>query len=152
MIVETGACVISGCCSTTPDHIRAMIAQCKDLLIKTPEKKVHTIVSSYGQAVMLGTGSRIIGERINPTGKKKFKQALKDHDLDYILKEGIMQQDNGAHILDVNVGLPDRDEVSMKESRTELRSVNQSSAADRYRGYSGDGTGNADLQWKGNRW
>ena len=89
MIVETGACVIGGCCGTTPDHIRAMIAQCKDLLIKTPEKKVHTIVSSYGQAVMLGTGSRIIGERINPTGKKKFKQALKDHDLDYILKEGI---------------------------------------------------------------
>ena len=124
MIVETGACVIGGCCGTTPDHIRAMIAQCKDLLIKTPEKKVHTIVSSYGQAVMLGTGSRIIGERINPTGKKKFKQALKDHDLDYILKEGIMQQDNGAHILDVNVGLPDIDEVSMmKEVITELQSV-----------------------------
>ena len=123
-IVETGACVIGGCCGTTPDHIRAMIAQCKDLLIKTPEKKVHTIVSSYGQAVMLGTGSRIIGERINPTGKKKFKQALKDHDLDYILKEGIMQQDNGAHILDVNVGLPDIDEVSMmKEVITELQSV-----------------------------
>ena len=73
---------------------------------------------------MLGTGSRIIGERINPTGKKKFKQALKDHDLDYILKEGIMQQDNGAHILDVNVGLPDIDEVSMmKEVITELQSV-----------------------------
>lgn len=124
MIVETGACVIGGCCGTTPDHIRAMIAQCKDLLIKTPEKKVHTIVSSYGQAVMLGTGSRIIGERINPTGKKKFKQALKDHDLDYILKEEIMQQDNGAHILDVNVGLPDIDEVSMmKEVITELQSV-----------------------------
>lgn len=73
---------------------------------------------------MLGRGSRIIGERINPTGKKKFKQALKDHDLDYILKEGIMQQDNGAHILDVNVGLPDIDEVSMmKEVITELQSV-----------------------------
>ena len=48
-IVEMGAHVIGGCCGTTPDHIRAMIAQCKDLLIKTPEKKVHTIVSSYGQ-------------------------------------------------------------------------------------------------------
>ena len=53
--------------------------------------------------------SKIIGERINPTGKKKFKQALKEHDLEYILREGIAQQDNGAHILDVNVGLPDID-------------------------------------------
>ena len=66
----------------------------------------------------------IIGERINPTGKKKFKQALKDHDMDYILKEGITQQDKGAHILDVNVGLPDIDEPAMmKEVIMELQSV-----------------------------
>lgn len=124
MIVEMGACVIGGCCGTTPAHIRAMISRCKGHVVKTPEKKTDTIVSSYGQAVMLGTGSKIIGERINPTGKKRFKQALKDHDLDYILKEGIMQQDHGAHILDVNVGLPDIDEVSMmKEVITELQSV-----------------------------
>ena len=74
--------------------------------------------------MFLGTGSKIIGERINPTGKKRFKQALKEHDLDYILKEGIAQQDNGAHILDVNVGLPDIDEPTlMKEVVQELQSV-----------------------------
>ena len=73
---------------------------------------------------MLGEKPVIIGERINPTGKKKFKQALKDHDLDYILKEGIMQQDKGAHILDVNVGLPDIDEAAMmQEVVTQLQSV-----------------------------
>ena len=82
------------------------------------------MVSSYGQSVFLGTGSKIIGERINPTGKKRFKQALKEHDLDYILREGITQQDNGAHILDVNVGLPDIDEPAlMKEVVQELQSV-----------------------------
>ena len=123
-ITQTGACVIGGCCGTTPAHIQAMIDVCRGLPVKALEKKPYTVISSYGQAVMLGTGSRIIGERINPTGKKKFKQALKDHDLDYILKEGIMQQDKGAHILDVNVGLPDIDEVSMmKEVITELQSV-----------------------------
>ena len=92
--------------------------------IKPVEKKNFTMVSSYGQSVFLGTGSKIIGERINPTGKKRFKQALKEHDLDYILREGITQQDNGAHILDVNVGLPDIDEPAlMKEVVQELQSV-----------------------------
>ena len=67
---------------------------------------------------------RIIGERINPTGKKKFKEALKNEDMDYILKEAITQQDKGAHILDVNVGLPDIDEVAMMEKVVkELQSV-----------------------------
>ena len=77
--------------------------------------KTETIVSSYGQAVVLGDCPVIIGERINPTGKKRFKQALKEHDIDYILKEGIRQQEQGAHILDVNVGLLDIDEPAMME-------------------------------------
>ena len=123
-IVNCGACVIGGCCGTTPAHIKSMISNCKNLDVKMPEKKNHTIVSSYGKAVVLGERPIIIGERINPTGKSKFKQALKDHNLDYILKEAITQQDQGAHILDVNVGLPDIDEVSMmKEVVTELQSV-----------------------------
>ena len=109
---------------TTPKHIRAMIAACKDLEMTKPTFKNHTIVSSYGKAVELGDMPVIIGERINPTGKSKFKQALKEHNLDYILKEGITQQDKGAHILDVNVGLPDIDEVvMMKEVVRELQSV-----------------------------
>lgn len=123
-IVSMGACVIGGCCGTTPEHIQAMITQCRKLDIIPPSEKSDTIVSSYGQSVSLGKGSKIIGERINPTGKKKFKQALKEHDLEYILREGIAQQDNGAHILDVNVGLPDIDEISMmKETVQELQSV-----------------------------
>lgn len=123
-IVKKGAAAVGGCCGTTPEHIRAMAERCGGIPVKAAEKKVFTVVSSYGQAVFLEEGSKIIGERINPTGKKKFKQALKDHDLDYILKEGIMQQDKGAHILDVNVGLPDIDEPAMmKEVVESLQSV-----------------------------
>ena len=66
----------------------------------------------------------IIGERINPTGKAKFKQALRDHDLEYILREGVAQQDNGAHVLDVNVGLPEIDEPAlMEEAVRELQGI-----------------------------
>ena len=123
-IVKGGACVIGGCCGTTPEHIEKLVEECKDLPLCEIEKKHDTIVSSYGQAVILDDMPRIIGERINPTGKKKFKQALKDHDLDYILREGITQQDQGAHILDVNVGLPDIDEPAlMEEVVQELQSV-----------------------------
>lgn len=127
-IVKKGACLVGGCCGTTPEHIREMVRQVKvsEPYPKCipPVKKDHTIVSSYGKAVFLGGKPVIIGERINPTGKKRFKQALKDHDLDYILKEGISQQDAGADILDVNVGLPDIDEEAvMVEVVRELQSV-----------------------------
>lgn len=74
------------------------------------------MVSSYSQAVVFDKKTVIIGERINPTGKSKFKQALRDHNLEYILREGVTQQDNGADILDVNVGLPEIDEPSMMEA------------------------------------
>ena len=127
-IVKKGACLVGGCCGTTPGHIREMVRQVKAEepfpACIPPVRKNHTIVTSYGKAVFFGERPVIIGERINPTGKKKFKQALKDHDLDYILKEGISQQDNGAHILDVNVGLPDIDEKAvMVEVIKELQSV-----------------------------
>ena len=123
-VVKGGACVIGGCCGTTPEHIKKLVEECKDLPLHEIEKKHDTIVSSYGQAVILDDMPRIIGERINPTGKKKFKEALKNEDMDYILKEAITQQDKGAHILDVNVGLPDIDEVAMMEKVVkELQSV-----------------------------
>ncbi len=123
-IVEKGAAVVGGCCGTTPKHLGSMSEACRGMSVKPAEKKSFTVVSSYGQAVVLGKGSRIIGERINPTGKKKLKQALKDRDLDYILKEGILQEENGAHILDVNVGLPDIDETAMMVEAVEgLQSV-----------------------------
>ena len=123
-VVKEGACVIGGCCGTTPEHIKKLVEECKDLPLREIEKKHDTIVSSYGQAVILDDMPRIIGERINPTVKKKFKEALKNEDMDYILKEAITQQDKGAHILDVNVGLPDIDEVAMMEKVVkELQSV-----------------------------
>lgn len=131
-IVEMGASVIGGCCGTEPGHIRAMTDLCRGMNPIPIKEKEYTVVSSYGQSVVLsnrdaegmGECSKIIGERINPTGKKRFKQALKEHDLEYILREGIAQQDNGAHVLDVNVGLPDIDEPAlMKEVVEELQSV-----------------------------
>lgn len=123
-LVGYGACVIGGCCGTTPAHIQAMVDACKGMQIIKPSYKSHTLLSSYGEAVELGKKPLVIGERINPTGKSKFKQALKEHDIDYILKEAIVQQDKGAHILDVNVGLPDIDETSMmKEVVAELQSI-----------------------------
>lgn len=123
-IVEGGAAVVGGCCGTTPAHIRKMIETLGRRSVQYVEAEEETVVSSYGQAVILGKKPLIIGERINPTGKKRLKQALKEHDIDYILKEGITQQEKGAHILDVNVGLPDINESEMmKEVVTELQSV-----------------------------
>ena len=123
-IVEKGACVIGGCCGTTPGHIAAMVDKCRGMKIVKPTYKEATLVSSYGKSVVIGDKPIVIGERINPTGKKRFKQALKEHDLDYILKEGVTQEEKGAHILDVNVGLPDIDEVVlMQEVVKELQSV-----------------------------
>ena len=88
------------------------------------EKKNLTVISSYTHTVQFGPRPIIIGERINPTGKSRFKQALRDHDMDYILKEGITQQQNGAHVLDVNVGLPEIDEVQlMQDAIKEIQSV-----------------------------
>ena len=112
-IVQMGACAVGGCCGTTPAHIASMTKACRGLAVKPPVKKEETVVSSYGQAVVLGDEPVIIGERINPTGKKRFRQALKEHDMDYILREAAAQQEAGAHILDVNVGLPDLDEAAM---------------------------------------
>lgn len=114
-IARMGVSMMGGCCGTTPVHIQKLVELCRDLPVVPPEKKHRTVVASYSQAVVLGKDPVIIGERINPTGKSKFKQALRDHDLEYILREGVTQQDNGAHVLDVNVGLPEVDEPSMME-------------------------------------
>ena len=112
-IAQIGVCYLGGCCGTTPEHIKALIESTKNIAAVVPEKKNYTFVTSYSQTVELGVKSAVIGERINPTGKKLLKQALRDNDMDYILREGISQKDCGAHILDVNVGLPEIDEVEM---------------------------------------
>ncbi|NCB28701.1 MAG: homocysteine methyltransferase [Clostridia bacterium] len=110
---EQGAWVLGGCCGTTPDHIRALHAACAPIAPQPITQKDDTIVTSYARAVIAGNSPLIIGERINPTGKSRFKQALRDGDINYILGEGFAQQDSGAHILDINVGLPEIDEPDM---------------------------------------
>ena len=123
-MVGLGAWVIGGCCGTTPEHIRAIFERCGNMELKPLEDKDITLVSSYSHAVEIGKTPVIIGERINPTGKSKFKQALRDHDINYILNEGTKQADAGAHILDVNVGLPEIDEAQMmKDTVFELQSI-----------------------------
>ena len=108
-IAELGASVLGGCCGTTPDYIRALVNKCSGC-VPVVEEKNHTVVTSYSKAVYFGNGPVIVGERINPTGKKKFQQALRENNIDYILNEAFSQQEAGAHILDVNVGLPEIDE------------------------------------------
>ncbi len=123
-IVNMGARIVGGCCGTTPNHIYELVTACKDITPKPITKKEITVVSSYSQTVTIDKTPVLIGERINPTGKSKFKQALIDNNLEYILGEGLTQQDKGAHILDVNVGLPEIDEAAMMENVIkELQSV-----------------------------
>lgn len=112
-IAKAGVSYLGGCCGTTPKHIREMINLCKNIPDSLPEKKSDTVVCSYSTAVTIGKKPVVIGERINPTGKKLFKEALRNNDIDYVIKEGLAQQEKGAHILDVNVGLPEIDEVKM---------------------------------------
>ena len=111
-IAGLGASILGGCCGTTPDYIKALVNKCSGC-IPIVEEKNHTVVTSYSKAVYFGNGPLIVGERINPTGKKKFQQALRENNIDYILNEAFMQQDAGAHILDVNVGLPEIDECKV---------------------------------------
>lgn len=115
-IAESGACILGGCCGTTPEYIKKTIEKTKDIPYKYPEFKTHTVVSSYTNGVIIGEKPILIGERINPTGKKKLKEALKNNDLNYILNEGVTQAEAGAHLLDVNVGLPEIDETAMMKS------------------------------------
>ena len=113
--VEMGAVVFGGCCGTTPDHIRALRDTLAEMTPVPRETHIPSAVCSAGKVVTI-TEPRIIGERINPTGKKRFKQALLEHDIDYILNQAIQQIDAGADILDVNVGLPAIDEAEMMQS------------------------------------
>lgn len=123
-LVEMGASAVGGCCGTTPAHISRVVALCKDMEIQPVTDKKLTVVSSYNHAIYFTRKPLIIGERINPTGKSKFKQALRDHDMEYIYKEGLVQEEKGAQILDVNVGLPEIDEPRlMEEAVTGIQAI-----------------------------
>ena len=123
-LIKKGLRVIGGCCGTTPDYIKALTEKSKDLKPVETKNKNLTVVSSYTKAVKFLNSPILIGERINPTGKKRFKQALIENDIAYILNEGVSQQEKGVHILDVNVGLPDIDESEMlRKTVQELQAV-----------------------------
>ena len=115
-MAKKGVGIIGGCCGTTPEYIKKTVEATKDIEFEPIPKKNFTVVSSYTHAVRIGEKPILIGERINPTGKKRFKTALMENDMAYILNEGMNQQDRGADILDVNVGLPGIDERAMLEN------------------------------------
>ena len=109
---ELGVQIMGGCCGTTPDFIRALSGRLADRAVPArPKATRHGVCSPTCVAEL--NGVRVIGERINPTGKKRFQQALREWDMSYILEKGMEQQDAGAEILDVNVGLPGIDEAKM---------------------------------------
>ena len=112
-LAKLGVQFIGGCCGTTPEHISAAVRNCKNIEFTLPEKKNLRVCASYSHALTIGDSPIIIGERINPTGKKKFREALKNRDFDYILGEASAQVGAGADALDVNVGSPDIDETEM---------------------------------------
>ncbi len=123
-LMPKGLRIAGGCCGTTPSYIKELVDAAKNIEFKPISAKNKTVVSSYTHAVEFGSEPILIGERINPTGKKRFKQALVEGDMDYILNEGVAQQEKGVHLLDVNVGLPEIDEVSMlKAAVYELQAV-----------------------------
>lgn len=113
IMLNLGIKIVGGCCGTTPDFIKNItsIAKSQKNIILYP--KTVTAVTSYSKTVIFDNGVTVIGERINPTGKPKLKEALKEKRIDYILGEAIDQSKNGADILDINVGLPEIDEVSL---------------------------------------
>ncbi|MBQ2063969.1 MAG: homocysteine S-methyltransferase family protein [Firmicutes bacterium] len=112
-IAALGIAGAGGCCGTGPDHIRMTIARCRDIPLKTPEKKDRAVISSFSRAVVIGEKPLLIGERINPSIGKKMRASLEKGDLDVLLAEGLRQEDSDAAILDVNVGVPDIDEPAI---------------------------------------
>ncbi len=123
-LVELGASAVGGCCGTTPEHLKKVVEACKNATLNPITEKNKTVISSYTHAVEFGDKPLIIGERINPTGKKRFQQALRENDIEYILKEGLAQEEKGADILDVNVGLPEIDEIClMEEAVTSIQGI-----------------------------
>lgn len=113
LAVANGVRIVGGCCGTTPKYIKKVCELTRDMRPKEIEKKTYSVCTSYNKAVFFGEKPILIGERINPTGKKRFKQALLENDIGYILQEAVNQQAKGVHVLDVNVGLPGIDEAQM---------------------------------------
>ena len=124
-LCREGAAIAGGCCGTNPTFIKKLVEKTNKIAdefkaagteFPTPRQIKKSVITSCTKLVEFGKSPILIGERINPTGKKKLKQALKDNDITYILNEGITQEEKGAQVLDVNVGLPEIDECSMMQT------------------------------------
>ena len=128
-IANLGAGILGGCCGTTPEYIQKLTEKINKQKSKiTIQKKNNCVISSNSKTVSFGPEYLpvLIGERINPTGKKKFKEALRNNDIPYIINQGIEQEQAGAQVLDVNVGLPEIDEKEMMlKVVTELQSITE---------------------------
>ena len=123
-LIEKGLRIIGGCCGTTPDFIRTVKKAAEGKIPPAIEPKEHTVIASRGHTVELGKNPVIIGERINPTGKKRLRKALEEGDMAYVLNEAIVQEEHGAEVLDVNVGTPGVDEPALLEQAVqELQAV-----------------------------
>ncbi len=112
-LMSEGVRVVGGCCGTTPEYISALVQKTKGFFPEPITEKNITCISSYTHACQFDKRPILIGERINPTGKKRFKEALRENDINYILNEGLSQEEKGVEVLDVNVGLPEIDEEKM---------------------------------------
>lgn len=117
--VKEGAMIVGGCCGTNPSYIKKLVdntEKIKGEINSIQPKKRKSVITSGTKIVEFGKSPILIGERINPTGKKKLKAALVSNDISYILNEGITQEEKGAQVLDVNVGLPEIDECQMMQT------------------------------------
>ncbi len=124
LIAQRGVAILGGCCGTDPDFMKAVKEKLKEMKPKKIENKKLTSACSFKNTVILGESVKVIGERINPTGKKKLKEALRNNDIDYIISEAIAQKETGSDILDINLGLPEIDEKEMmKRTIMELQGL-----------------------------
>ncbi len=122
-LCEAGANLIGGCCGTDPCFIQSVFEQIQSLTPVSSQKSLPSVLTSSAKQTEFGNRFRVIGERINPTGKPKLKEALRTDDYDEVLDMALDQKDNGAHVLDVNVGLPDIDEKSAMKNVIEKLSA-----------------------------
>ncbi|NLZ53741.1 MAG: dihydropteroate synthase [Thermoanaerobacteraceae bacterium] len=123
-LAEKGVTILGGCCGTNPNHIKALKEELTHL--KPVKRKIRkiTAASSSSKTVILDQAITVIGEKLNPTGRKALKTALKNHDIDYVLREAVKQRDAGAHILNINTGLPEINEkAAMIKVVKEIQSI-----------------------------
>ena len=119
-LVKKGVRLAGGCCGTTPAYVKALKERLEGVSPVPLTRKEQVAISSYTHALLFeGDTTLLIGERINPTGKKRFKEALRAGDMDYVLKEAVAQEEQGVHALDVNVGLPEIDEPKVLRQAVE---------------------------------